>query len=282
MPEIRRASLNDPDETRRFPRGAGSLAKVGSLAIGRGELEPGWRWSIDIKPIVGTPSCQIHHLQLLLAGRFAVRMDGGEEVEFVAGDVFEIPPGHDAWVVGDEPVVLIDVYGNVTDFALPTSRERVLATLLMTDIVDSTATAERVGDGAWKQMLANHNRVVRGQLERFRGHEVNTTGDGFLATFGSAVGALRCGAAIAEACAEIGLPVRVGIHTGEIDVGADDVGGVAVHATARIMALGGPSDVIVSSLTRGLAEGSGLRFEDRGRYELKGLESPIEVARLVP
>jgi class 3 adenylate cyclase len=258
------------------------LLRVGSLAVGRGVLQPGFRWSLHVGPQAGTPWCPLHHLQLLLSGRFGVRMRSGEEVELEAGDLFEVPPGHDAWVIGDEEAVVLDFYGNMADFGLPTPPERVLSTLLMTDIVDSTATAERLGDGVWKQQLANHNRVIRRRLEQFRGHEVNTTGDGFLATFSSAVAALRCGAAIAAATRDIGLPVRIGIHTGEIDVTPDDVGGVAVHATARIMALGGPSDVVVSAATRGLVEGSGLEFEPRGSHRLKGIENPIEVFRLVP
>jgi class 3 adenylate cyclase len=281
MGVIRRKNLDHPDETRAFPKGFGSLLRVGSLAIGRAELEPGWRWSLHVQPLVGTASCQIHHMQLILSGRFGVRMDSGEEVELQPGDVFEVPAGHDAWVVGDEPTVLLDFYGNIEDFALPTSPERVLATLLMTDIVDSTATAERLGDAVWKQQLTNHNRVVRGRLERYNGREVNTTGDGFLATFTSAVAALRCAAAIAQASLDIDLPVRIGVHTGEVDVTPEDVGGVAVHATARIMALGGPSEIIVSATTRGLAEGSGLAFESRGRHRLKGIEAPMEVFRLL-
>jgi class 3 adenylate cyclase len=274
-------NLEQPDERRSFPGGTGSVLRVGSLTIGRADLEPGWRWSKDVKPLVGTASCEIHHLQLLLAGRFGVRMESGEEAELRSGDIFEVPRGHDAWVIGDEPVVILDFFGNIEDFALPVSPERVLATILMTDIVDSTATAERLGDAAWKQQLANHNRVIRGRLERYGGHEVNTTGDGFVATFTSAVAGVRCAAAIAEASMDLELPVRVGVHIGEIDVLPNDVGGVAVHTAARIMALGGPAEVIVSSATRSLVEGSGLRFEELGRHQLKGIEAPIEVFRLV-
>ena len=280
MGAIQRKNLDSPDSIRRFPRGVGSLAQVGALAIGRAQLEPGWRWSIDVKPDVGTASCQVHHLQILLDGRLAIEMDDGEHEEFGPGDVFDVPPGHDAWVVGDERVVLFDVFGNVADFAVPSSPRGVVATVLMTDIVDSTATASRMGDGAWNQALANHNRVIRGQLERFRGHEVNTTGDGFLATFDSAVAAVHCGAAIGAAVRQLGLEVRVGIHTGEIEVLPDDIRGIAVHAAARIMTLAGPSEVVVSAVTRALTEGSGLRYEDLGRHELKGLGAPMEVFRL--
>lgn len=281
MTGIQRKSLDAPDEIRRFPKGIGHLVTAGSLTIARGVMEPGWRWSVDLKPIMGTPSCPVHHVQLLLSGRFAAQMDGGEAIEFEPGDVIDIPPGHDAWVVGDEPAVIIDVFGNAAEMAVPSGQERMVTTLLMSDIVDSTAQLSRIGDQAWKQRLAEHNRVIRGEMDRYRGREITTTGDGFLATFGSAVGALRCAAAIRDATRRIGLEVRIGVHTGEIEVLPNDIGGVAVHATARIMALGGPSEVIVSSVTRGLVEGSGLPFEERGRHAVKGLEQPIEVCALL-
>lgn len=281
MSRIHKKSLDRPDETRRFPRGIGEVTRVGSLTVGRGVFQPGWRWSVDVRPLTGTVSCQIHHLQLLLSGRLRVQMDDGESEEFGANDVFEVPPGHDAWVVGDEPAVLLDVYGNVGDFALPSGHERVATTLLMSDIVDSTVTARRLGDARWKQLLAEHNRIIRGQLEHFRGREVKTTGDGFLATFASAAAALRCAAAMRDAVSTLNIQLRIGVHTGEIEVLPNDVGGVAVHAAARIMALAEPSQVIVSAVTRALAEGSGLRFEERGSHELKGLDQPIELFALV-
>jgi class 3 adenylate cyclase len=280
MGEIRRKRLDEPDQIREFPHGYGSVVRVGSLAIGRGVLEPGWRWSLHVGPQAGTASCQIHHLQLLLSGRFGVRMNSGEEVELRAGDVFEVPPGHDSWVIGDEPAVLLDFYGHIEDFAMPTPPERVLSTLLMTDIVDSTATAERLGDEVWKQQLANHNRVIRGRLERFRGSEVNTTGDGFLATFQSPMAAVRCAEAIVDATRDIDVPVRIGIHTGEIDVTDDDVGGVAVHATSRITALAGANEIVVSAVTHALVANGTFRFEPRGSHRLKGIEAPMEVFRL--
>ena len=133
---------------------------------------------------------------------------------------------------------------------------------------------------AWKQLRSDHNRLVRAQLVRFGGSEVNTTGDGFLATFRSAVAGLRCAASILEALRETGIEVRIGVHTGEVEVMGNDVGGVAVHAAARIMALAGPSDVFASAVTAGLADGSGLAFEGQGLREVKGLDRPIEVYRL--
>jgi class 3 adenylate cyclase len=282
MTRIRRKSLDRPDESRQFPHVSGALVRIGPLAIGRARLEPGWRWSTSIKPAVGTTWCGIRHLHVLIAGRFGIEMDDGERAEFMPGDVFDLPPGHDAWVIGDEAVDLMDIGGNVGDFGLAAAPGRVVATILMTDIVGSTAIAERQGDRAWQQTLTDHNRVVRAQLARFRGREVDTTGDGFLATFESAVAAIRCGGAIRQAVRDAGVEVRVGIHTGEIEVQADDVAGLAVHATARVMALAGASEVLVSSVTRTLAEGSGLQLVERGAHVLKGFSSPIEVFALVP
>jgi class 3 adenylate cyclase len=164
---------------------------------------------------------------------------------------------------------------------MPREHERIVTTLLMTDIVDSTRTASRLGDGAWRQVLDDHNRLVRAQLLRFGGAEVNTTGDGFLATFRSAVAGLRCGAAIIAALVDTGIETRIGIHTGEIEPMGRDIGGVAVHVVARIMTLGSPSEVIASGVTVGLADGSGLRFESRGQHSVKGLDRPVEVHRLV-
>jgi len=274
---IQRKSLDEPDEVRRFAMGVGHLVRVGALTIGRGTLEPGWRWSESLKAVQGTPSCQVHHLQVLLSGRFQVEMDDGETAQFGPGDVFDVPPGHDAWVVGNEPVVALDVLGNVGAIGVPAEHERLVMTLLMSDIVDSTLTATKLGDTAWKQLLAEHNRLIRAQFDQFRGREVNTTGDGFLATFGSAVSALRCALVMRDAIRSLGIELRVGVHTGEVEVLPNDIGGIAVHAAARIMALGGASEIIVSSMTRGLVEGSDLRFEERGLQKVKGLQQPIEV-----
>jgi len=281
MGAIRRTSFHDPAGLRELPLLTVSLARIGSHTIGRGVVQPGWRWSQHLAPVMGTESCPVHHVQVLLSGHFAARMDDGEEVEFQPGDVMDIPPGHDAWVVGDEPAVLIDFAGNIDLLGLPREHERMVTTLLMTDIVDSTREAGRLGDAAWKQVLSDHNRLVRAQLLRFGGSEVNTTGDGFLATFRSAVVALRSAGAIVEALRDIGVEVRIGVHTGEVEPMGSDIGGVAVHAAARIMALAGPSEVFASAMTVGLAEGSGIAFASQGAREVKGLERPIEVYRLV-
>ncbi len=149
--------------------------------------------------------------------------------------------------------------------------DRVLATVLFTDIVDSTRRAAEMGDRDWHALLDAHDAVVRVQLNRFRGREVNTSGDGFLAMFDGPQRAIRCAMAIRDAVQSLGIEVRAGLHTGECEVRGDDIGGIAVHIGARVSALAGPNDVLVSSTLRDLVIGSGLEFEDRGARQLKGV-----------
>jgi class 3 adenylate cyclase len=149
--------------------------------------------------------------------------------------------------------------------------DRVLATVLFTDIVDSTRRAADMGDRDWHALLDAHDAVVRSQLSRFRGREVNTSGDGFLAMFDGPQRAIRCAMAIRDAVQALGIEVRAGLHTGECEVRGDDIGGIGVHIGARVSALAGPNDVLVSSTLRDLVIGSGLEFGDRGAHELKGV-----------
>jgi len=151
------------------------------------------------------------------------------------------------------------------------SDDRVLATVLFTDIVDSTRRAAEIGDRNWHALLDAHDAIVRAQLSRFRGREVNTSGDGFLAMFDGPQRAIRCAMAIRDAVRALGIEVRAGLHTGECEVRGDDIGGIGVHKGARVSALAGPNDVLVSSTLRDLVIGSGLEFEERGSYELKGV-----------
>jgi class 3 adenylate cyclase/alpha-beta hydrolase superfamily lysophospholipase len=154
------------------------------------------------------------------------------------------------------------------DEAIP---ERTLATVLFTDIVDSTASAAEHGDRAWAGLLRRHHAVVRGQLDRFRGREVDTAGDGFLATFDGPARAISCGCAIVERVRELGLSVRAGVHTGECEQVGEKVSGLAVHIGARVAAAAQPGEVLVSSTVRDLVAGSGLEFEERGSHVLKGV-----------
>jgi class 3 adenylate cyclase len=149
--------------------------------------------------------------------------------------------------------------------------DRVLATVLFTDIVDSTRRAAALGDRDWRALLDAHDTVVRAQLARFRGREVNTSGDGFLATFDGPQRAIRCAMAIRDAVQALGIQIRAGLHTGEVEIRGDDIGGIAVHLGARVSALAGADDVLVSSTLRDLVIGSGLEFDDRGTHQLKGV-----------
>src|SRR6516162_911143 len=149
--------------------------------------------------------------------------------------------------------------------------DRVLATVLFTDIVDSTQRAATMGDRDWHALLDAHDAVVRSQLARFRGREVNTAGDGFLAMFDGPQRAIRCAMAIRDAVQALGIQVRAGLHTGECEVRGDDIGGIGVHIGARVSALAGANDVLVSSTLRDLVIGSGLEFEERGAHKLKGV-----------
>jgi class 3 adenylate cyclase len=150
--------------------------------------------------------------------------------------------------------------------------DRVLATVLFTDIVGSTEKAAELGDVAWRDLLDRHDQVVRAMIGRYRGSEINTTGDGFLATFDGPARGVRCAQAIADAAGSLGLEIRAGLHTGEIERAGEDVHGIAVHIGARVGALAGPSEVLVSQTVKDLVAGSGLRFEDAGEHVLKGLQ----------
>ena len=153
------------------------------------------------------------------------------------------------------------------------SPDRVLATVLFTDLVGSTARAQALGDAAWASVLASHNEAVRRELTRFSGEEIDTAGDGFLAAFDGPARAIRCALAIREALRPLGLDVRAGVHTGEVERRAGEKPrGIAVHVGARVMSRADGGEVLVSSTTRDLVAGSGLDFEDRGEHELKGIE----------
>jgi class 3 adenylate cyclase len=273
-------NLATPDETLSFPKGSASTVRVGDLVVGRLEQLPGWRWSDQVKPIAGTESCQFHHIGVGVSGRAMIRMDDGTEMMVEAGDVFDIPPGHDQWVVGDEPAVSI-IWGGWRGWGKQPVGERILTTMLMTDIAGSTDRASRIGDAAWDQLLDRHNSLVRDVLERYRGAEIDTTGDGFLTMFDGAARAVQAAVDMRAAVADAGLEIRVGIHTGEVEVVPGNIRGLAVHETARIMALGTAGEILISSTTHELSAGSGFTFEDRGTHTLKGVPAPRQVFALV-
>jgi class 3 adenylate cyclase len=149
--------------------------------------------------------------------------------------------------------------------------ERILTTVLFTDIVGSTAQAASLGDRRWRSLLDAHDNAVREQLRRFRGNEINTTGDGFVASFDGPARAIRCAQGITQATEQLGVDLRLGLHTGECEIRGDDLGGLAVHVAARVGALAAPGEVLVSGMVKDLVVGSGIEFTDRGDHQLKGV-----------
>ena len=181
-------------------------------------------------------------------------------------------PGEDhlPWV-GDQDAVLDEIEEGLTGVKRGPTPDRVLATVLFTDIVDSTKTAAALGDTRWKELLRSHDDRVRAELARFRGVEVKTTGDGFLATFDGPARAVMCARAISEAVRSLGIEVRSGCHTGEVEQLPGDLAGIAVHIGARVASLANGGEVLVSSTVKDLVAGSGLSFDDRGVHTLKGV-----------
>jgi len=171
--------FDEPDEVVTLPLLTEHVVMLGEVYVARTVVEPGWSWSEHVKPVVGTPSCGYHHQGVVLSGKLEIEMDSGVRRRIGPGEAYEVPPGHDGRVIGDEPAVFIEFRG-VRGFGKPAEiGERVVATLLVTDIVDSTAIATRLGDAAWKELFGHHGEQVRQELDRYRGLEVTTTGDGF-------------------------------------------------------------------------------------------------------
>jgi len=279
---LQRKSFANATDARVVGRGRFDVVNLDETAVGRIEFKPGWRWSIDAKPKVGGSSCQVRHLGAAVSGVQHILADDGTEMEIHGGEAYEIPPGHDGWVVGDEPFVAIEFASARVFVATDAGADvRTLGTILMTDIVNSTATLERVGDVKWHAMLLEHNERLRAQIDRFDGREIRTTGDGFQVLFTGAARAVRCAAAMMDALADLEIRIRAGLHTGEVELTAGNLHGLAVHTAARVSALADPGEVLVSSVTHDLLDGSGLAFEQRGVHELKGLSGARPVFALV-
>ena len=191
-------------------------------------------------------------------------------------------PGNDYLPWAGQPEALLDEIEEFLTGARPVpDAERVLATVLFTDIVGSTERAAELGDQRWKQLLALHDERARTEIERHRGRFVHTTGDGLLATFDGPARAVRCALAIGETVRPLGLEIRAGCHTGEVELADADVQGLAVHIGTRVAAAAHPSEVMVSQTVKDLVAGSGLAFEDAGEHELKGVPDRWHLYRVV-
>ena len=282
MPRLQRKGFADPDEVRRFPNGVVEIVNLDEIAVSRFVFQPGWDWSKDVGPIAGTRSCQHRHVGYTVSGRLGVRMDDGTILSIGPGEAYEIPAGHVGWVEGDVPWESVEFTSGHAFAKSPEDLgERVLATILFSDICASTAVLARVGDTEWTRIVREHNERIRAVIDRFRGREIATSGDGFLALFDGAAKATMAAAAMDPAVAGLGIQVRTGIHTGEVAIVGGQARGVAVHAAARVAALAGPGDVVVSGTTHDLLDGSGLAFEFRGAHELKGLSGARPIFALV-
>ena len=204
-------------------------------------------------------------------------VDNGRYIaEHIAGAHFIELPGADALYWTDDTAPMLDeIEEFVTGVRGGFGAERVLTTIMFTDIVGSTERAAVLGDGRWRDLLDNHDTIVRHELERFGGFEVNTAGDGFVASFPSPSAAIACADSLVDAIRVLGIEIRVGIHAGEVEVRGDDVAGMAVHIGARVAALAGPSEVLVSSTVRDIVTGSRHRFADRGEHQLKGVPGQL-------
>jgi class 3 adenylate cyclase/alpha-beta hydrolase superfamily lysophospholipase len=224
----------------------------------------------SILPLLRIPTLVLHcrtdaQVDVAIGREIAKQIPGARYIEYPDGD-------HAFWT-GDIENLLLDIEEFVTgrrDGASP-DLERVLATVLFTDIVDSTQRAAQMGDEKWRKLLDQHDRVAGQTVENHRGKLVKSTGDGILATFDGPGRAVRCALSFGAAALQLGLPLRAGLHTGEIEVRGRDIGGITVHTAARVMAQSGSNEVLVSRVVTDLVAGADLKFSERGSFELKGL-----------
>jgi class 3 adenylate cyclase len=242
-----------------------------SASPGMAKAMIGWLYAVDVRHVL--PSIRIPTLALCHADATRVRPAHGRYIaERIEGARYVEVPGADNYTwAGDTAPMMREIQELLTGASPMAEPDRVLATVLFTDIVDSTRRAAELGDARWSEALAAHDRVIRLNLERFRGREIKTTGDGFLATFDGPARAIRAALAIRDAIAAQGFQVRSGLHTGEVELTGNDIAGIAVHIAARISALAGAGEVLTSNTVKDLVTGSGIVFEPRGPHQLKGI-----------
>jgi class 3 adenylate cyclase len=222
----------------------------------------------DVLPSIRVPTLVLHRrddsfIKVEHSRYLAARIPGATYVELEGSE--------NIFSLGDTEAVMGEIEEFLTGTRHQREPDRMLATVLFTDICGSTERAAQMGDRSWRFLLERHDALFRQALDRHRGREVKRTGDGFLATFDGPARAIRCASDVAEAMAALGLQVRAGLHTGELEVMDGDLGGLAVHIAARVMDNAGPSEVLVSSTVKDLVVGSGIDFEDRGSHELRGV-----------
>jgi pimeloyl-ACP methyl ester carboxylesterase len=270
----------DPDRAS-DPEAVSQIAKFERLSCSRGAIKAylALVGGIDVRPIlpaVRIPTLVLHRRTDVLVpverGRdLAARIPGAKYIEY--------PDGNHMFWSGDVDAMLGDIEEFVTGHreSSESELERILATVLFTDIVDSTRSAAEMGDKTWRRLLDSHDQLARQTVERHRGNLIKSTGDGILATFDGPGRAVRCALAFGSAAKQIGLPLRAGLHTGEVEVRGNDIGGIAVHAAARVMSQSGANEVLVSRVVTDLVAGAGLKFSERGSHELKGLPGNWEL-----
>ncbi len=222
----------------------------------------------DVLPSIRVPTLILHR-----SGDIPIRVGHGRYLsEHIAGARYVELPGDDHFFwVGDTTAIFDEVEEFLTGHRSTHVPDRVLSTIVFTDIVDSTRTAADLGDRRWRGLLDDHDAMVHVQLDRFRGRQIKSTGDGVFATFDGPARAIHCAGAIRDGARRLGLEIRAGLHTGECEIRGDDLGGIAVHVGARVAGLAGPGEVLVSRTVVDLVAGSGIEFTDRGECELKGV-----------
>jgi class 3 adenylate cyclase len=249
------------------------FARFNRLAASPGAAAALFRISRDLDVRAVLPAIRVPTLIIHRTGDTLIRVAHSRYMAERIPDakLVELPGEDHLWWFGDQDAIVAEVEEFLTGARSAPESDRMLSTVLFTDIVGSTERAVELGDDRWRELLERHHAIIRRELVRHRGREVDTAGDGFLATFDGPGRGIRCASAIAEAVRPLGIEVRAGLHTGECEVMNGGVGGIAVHTGARVSSEAGPSEVLVSSTVKDLVAGSGIEFEDRGTHELKGV-----------
>jgi class 3 adenylate cyclase/pimeloyl-ACP methyl ester carboxylesterase len=279
---FRRGSPSATEEERR------GFARIMRLSVSPGSAAAYLRMNLDVDirdvlPLIRVPTLVVYRTDIefldVRSGRYLAEHIPGAQLAELPGRDFAPQLGDPDRFFAELESFLKEVVEGEPWEPYP---DRILATVLFTDIVESTARAAELGDRAWRQMLQKHHETVRSQLGRFRGKEMDTTGDGFFATFDGPARAIRCAFAIRESVRELDLEVRAGLHSGECELVDGKAGGIAVHIGARVASLAEPGEVLVSSTVKDLVAGSGIEFEDRGEHLLKGISEAWHLFTVVP